>query len=93
MKKIYKNKILNVPNTPLFDNTFVFEYFSEKKISSVEIIFLKDLLETKKNTEIMQKVSEKPAMWSEIFSPKDELEIFTELFDDALKNNKKIHIV
>ena len=26
-------------------------------------------------------------------SPKDELEIFTELFENAVKNQKKIHIV
>lgn len=32
-------------------------------------------------------------MYSEVYSPKDELEIFTQLFDDALKNKKRIHIV
>jgi hypothetical protein len=32
-------------------------------------------------------------MYSEVYSPKDELEIFTELFETALKDNKKIHIV
>jgi glucose-6-phosphate 1-dehydrogenase len=32
-------------------------------------------------------------MYSEVYSPKDELEIFEELFDYAISNNKKIHIV
>jgi len=51
------------------------------------------LLEPKKNEEILKKVWEKPAMYSEVYSPKDELEIFTGLFDQALESNKKIHIV
>lgn len=103
MKKIYRDKILNVPDTDIFDNTFVFEYLIPE-ISSlpfgenwegdkVEIIYLRDLLEKKKNSEILEKVKQKPAMWSEVYSPKDELDIFTELFESALKNKKKIHIV
>jgi hypothetical protein len=59
----------------------------------VEIIYLKDILEKRKNEEILQKVREKPAMYSEVYSPKDELEIFIELFENALKNKKKIHII
>jgi len=94
MKKIYRDKILNISDTDIFDNTFVFEYFSEKKISSeVKVIYLRDILEKKKNSEILEKVKYKPAMWSEVYSPKDELEIFTGLFENALKNNTKIHIV
>jgi hypothetical protein len=32
-------------------------------------------------------------MYSEVYSPKDELEIFQGLFAYAIKNNKKIHII
>jgi hypothetical protein len=32
-------------------------------------------------------------MYSEVYSPKDELEIFLELFEYAINNNKKIHII
>jgi dihydroorotase-like cyclic amidohydrolase len=32
-------------------------------------------------------------MYSNVYSPEDELEIFSWLFNDAIKNNKKIHIV
>ena len=64
-----------------------------QSIEGVEIIYLKDILEKRKNEEILHKVREKPAMYSEVYSPKDELEIFTELFDTALRENKKIHII
>lgn len=94
MKKIYRDKILNVPKTDVFDNTFVFEYFENTTPKKeVKVVYLKDFLEKKKNLEILQKTKEKPAMWSEVYSPKDELEIFTELFKQALENKQKIHIV
>lgn len=94
MKKIYKNKILNQPGTDSFDNTFLFEYFSTViPWENIEIIYMRDLLKQRKNLEILDKLKSKPAMYSEVFSPKDELEIFTSLFDTAIKNNKKIHIV
>ena len=94
MKKIYRDKILNIPGTEVFDNTFIFEYFQKPQAQgSVEIIYLKDLLEERKNKDILKKIQEKPAMWSEVYSPKDELEIFTELFENAIENNTKIHIV
>lgn len=94
MKEIRKNKILNIENTDVFDNTFLFEYFSTLKTpEDVEVIYLRDLLEKYKNTEIEKRVGEKPAMWSEVYSPKDELQIFIELFENALKNKQKTHIV
>ncbi len=94
MKKIFKDKILNIENTDLYDQTFLFEYVEDISSSSErQIIFLSDLLESRKNEEVLQKVSEKPAMYSEVYSPKDELEIFSELFEQALKEKKKIHII
>jgi hypothetical protein len=32
-------------------------------------------------------------MYSNVYSSEDELTIFTELFNNAVKNNKKIHVV
>lgn len=94
MKKIFKDKILNIQGTDTFDNTFLFEYFENiQSQENIEIIYLRDLLEQKKNLEVLEGVKEKPAMYSEVYSPKDELEIFTGLFEDAIKNNKKIHII
>jgi hypothetical protein len=57
------------------------------------VIYLSDLLESKKNIDVLSKVKEKPAMYSNVYSPEDELDIFTQLFNNALKKNKKIHIV
>jgi hypothetical protein len=54
---------------------------------------MSDLLENKKNTEILEKVKEKPAMYSNVYSAKDELEIFTGIFDEAIKNKKRVHII
>lgn len=93
MKKVYWNKILNVTNSNLFDNRFLFDYISDIENNDVEVIFLSDLLENRKNTNVLQKVAEKPAMYSNVYSPEDELEIFKDLFENSIKNNKKIHIV
>ncbi len=95
MKKIYSDKIINIENTPLDDKKFLFEIFDFKKISwnQVEIIFMSDLLEKVKNSQILEKVKTKPAMWEQVYSKKSELEIFEKLFLEAIKNNKKIHII
>ena len=98
MKKIYKDKILNIKDTDIFDNIFLFEYFTNtlpQPLSKrgIKVVYLRDVLEKHKNTEVEKRVSEKPAMWSEVYSPKDELTIFTELFETALREEKKIHII
>lgn len=110
MKKVYKDKIINIENTELFDNRFLFEYLipnfspfykgspwnvmeGEGLKDNLEVIYLSELLEKRKNESLLASVKEKPAMWSMVYSPKDELEIFTELFENALNSWKKIHIV
>lgn len=94
MKKIFRDKILNLPGTDNFDTAFLFEYLSDIRADNgVELIYMRDILGQKKNHEILDKVQQKPAMFSEVYSPKDELEIFTELFENAISENKKIHIV
>ena len=95
MKQIFKNKIINIDNN-ISDNQFLIKKLNyEKDISKndFEVVFLSDLLEERKNLEMLEKSKTKPATWSNVYSPKDELEIFRELFENALKNNKKIHIV
>ena len=94
MKKIFKDKIINIQGTDTFDNTFLFEYYVNiQSDNGVEIIYLRDLLESQKNINMLERVKEKPAMYSEVYSPKDEIAIFTELFETAISENKKIHIV
>ncbi len=100
MKKVLSQKIINIENTDLYDNRFLFEYLDHpltpslvRRGNNVEIIHISDLLEKRKNEEILKKVKQKPAMYSNVYSPKDELEIFEELFNNAIKDNKKIHIV
>lgn len=95
MKKVFPDKIVNIENTDVFDNKFLFDYLECDYTSnnSVEVIYLSDLLELKRNEEVFEKVAKKPAMYSNVYSPEDELEIFIELFNDAIQNKKKIHIV
>lgn len=97
MKKIWSNSISNIQNTDIFDNIFLFDILDWWGTSSpeqkVEIIFLSDLLEKRKNFEMLEKSKSKPASYSNVYSPQDELAIFRELFQEALTNKKKIHIV
>jgi hypothetical protein len=95
MKKVFPDKIINIENTDIFDNKFLFDYLECDYNSNkdIEVIYLSDLLENKKNIEVLEKVDKKPAMYSNVYSSEDELIIFTELFQNAIKNNKKIHIV
>lgn len=78
----------------MFDNIFLFDILlSDYALSEVQVVYMKEELETYRNDEILKKVSEKPAIYSEVYSPKDELNIFMKHFENALKYNKKIHIV
>lgn len=93
MKKIFKDKIVNCDEN-IFDNKFLFSYLdSDYKAKNIEVFFMEELLKEKQNTELLNNLNWKFAMYSEVYSPKDELEIFEKLFNYALKNNKKIHIV
>ena len=95
MKQIFKDKIINIDSN-IEDKKFLIKKLNwEKNISNndFEVIFLSEMLEKRKNLEMLEKAKTKPATWSNVYSPKDELEIFENLFDNAIKNNKKIHIV
>ncbi len=94
MKKIYSDKILNITWTDLFDNKFLFSYLNtDFSNSSVEVFFMSELLKKKENTKLLWEIWDKYAMFSNVYSEFDELEIFKNLFDYAINNNKKIHIV
>ena len=93
MKKVFSDKIIDLNNTNLFDNRFLFNYISDYKNDNIQVVFMSDLLENKKNFEVLEKVKDKPAMYSNVYSPEDELIIFKKLFQDAINNNKKIHII
>lgn len=94
MKKILKNKIINIENTSLFDNTFLFPYLQTNfSHPDVEVFFMSELLKEKENSELLSQIGDKYAMFSNVYSEEDEFEIFKKLFDYALSNNKKIHIV
>lgn len=93
MKYIGKDSIVHMQDTEVFDQKFFFDVLLPEYTSTErKIIFMRDELERYKNDEILKKTSEKPAMYSEVYSPKDELAIFTKLFDFALTYNQKIHI-
>ncbi len=93
MKKVYKDKILNIDQN-IFDNKFSFDYLiPDNSCSDIEVFFMEKLLKSKENTELLNNLWDKYAIYSNVYSPEDELEIFKNLFDYAITNNKKIHIV
>lgn len=95
MKQVLKNKIIDIDSN-YFDNKFLFEIYNFSKwINSddTKIIYMSDLLEKKKNETLLEKVKVHPAMWSEVYSPSDELEIFTEIFENAISKKEKTHII
>lgn len=94
MKYIHTDRIKNIPNTDIFDQTFVFPKMAQfEETAQTKIIFLKELLAEKKNSDIVPHLVQKPAMYSNMYSAKDELEIFESLFNEAIKKQEKIHIV
>jgi hypothetical protein len=96
MKQIFPDKIINVDSN-ISDNKFLIKKLKwENNItlkSIVTVIFLSDLLEEKKNLEMLEKSKTKPATYWNVYSPEDEFDFFKALFEDAIKNNTKIHIV
>ncbi len=94
MKKIYKDKICNISNTDIYDNTFLFPYLETQFESQErEVFFMWELLLQKENTQLLDNLWDKYGMFSNVYSEKDELNIFQNLFDYAIRNHKKIHIV
>lgn len=92
MKKIYKDKILNIWE-PNFDNKFLVPYLTDLKWDDINIIYIEDLLKERKNEKVLEIMGEKYAMYSNVYSPKDEFEIFEKVFSEALEKWQKTHIV
>lgn len=94
MKKIFKDKIINIDENK-FDNKFLIPYLDVdyKNTWNVKIYDMEELLKKKENKDLWDKVKNKPAIYSNIYSPKDELEIFEKLFNNALEKKEKIHII
>lgn len=93
MKYVDKNSIYNIPDTELFDNMFQFNKIQNYLDDQREVIFLGNLLSKKKNNDLVKKITEKPAMYANMYSARDELDIFIEIFENTLKTQKKIHII
>jgi hypothetical protein len=88
MKKIYPNKIINLPDTPALDNQYCF--LVPKNPRYKRKLDMAQLLEAHKNTTL--DYSTDPKLWNEVYSPKKELEIFLELAEKAVTSGEKIHI-
>lgn len=94
MKYVSSKSIRNIKWTDIFDSCFLFSRTLGISASEqIKIIHIWDILKQKKNADIEKDISSKPAMYSNMYSAKDELVIFTELFENALKNKEKIHII
>jgi dihydroorotase-like cyclic amidohydrolase len=86
MKQIYADKIINIPNTPQ-DERYCF--FIPKNPRYSNAIDMRELLLPYKNHSL--DYSTDPKLWSEVYSPKKELELFLEITEKALENHQKIH--
>ncbi len=93
MKLVTKNSITNIEGTNTFDQKFLFKKASSYSDSTREIFYMSELLQKKENSDIMPLTKEKPAMHANVYSAEDELSIFIELFENALSEKKKIHII
>ncbi len=87
MKKVTRTSIINI-DKELFDNKFLFSVPTE--LSFDWWVDLSVLLAQRRNEKLDFKKDYK--LWSEVYSPKDELEIFKIVFDDAVSKGKKIHV-
>lgn len=92
MKRIYKDKILNVWDNN-FDNKFQVPYLTDLEAENINVVYIEDLLKEKKNEKVLELMWEKYSMYSNVYSPKDEFEIFEKVFNEALEKWQKTHIV
>lgn len=87
MKKILENAIVNIDEN-YFDSKFLFSIPTNLHFD--EEVDISKLLEKYKNVDLDYKKDYK--LWGQVYSPKDELQIFTDIFEDAIANNKRVHI-
>jgi len=87
MKKILENAIVNIDEN-YFDNKFLFQVPTNLRFKGE--VDMSELLEKHKNVDLDYKKDYK--LWSQVYSNKDEIKVFTEIFDNAIANNKRVHI-
>jgi hypothetical protein len=94
MKHVLRQSIVQ-QGANLFEQKMLFDILtpSVHQTQKTQIICMRDLLLKRKNESILEKLTLHPAMWSEVFRPEDELEIFTEICDWALASWVKTHII
>ncbi len=90
MKQVQKDKITNISSDK--PNTFLFEYLNKPKWN-IKVIDMGVELEKYKNNDLLDQLSNKPAMWGNVYSPEDELTIFTQIFESAISENNQVHVV
>ncbi|NCO31334.1 hypothetical protein GW891_00420 [bacterium] len=58
MKKVLKDKIINIENTPIFDNKFLFFYLdSDYNLDNVDVFYMSELLKEKENIELLNNLN------------------------------------
>lgn len=87
MKKVLEKSIINLDDN-YFDNIFVLKIQLDKEFANE--FDISKLILPHKNESLNYKKDYK--LWSQVYSPKDELKIFNELIEYNLKKNIKIHI-
>lgn len=90
MKHVQQDKIINISDEK--PNTFLFEFLNHPS-GDVRVVYMADELEKYKNSDLLEQVKTKPAMWGNVYSPKDELTIFEKIFTQAIETQTPVHIV
>jgi len=94
MRKILPDRIVHVPNTPVLEEVFLFPLLRpDWNHPTRKVVFMKDLLKARENTELLQNIQDRYASYANVYSAQDELEIFQNLCQEALSTNTPIHIV
>ena len=89
MKLVEKNSITNITGTDIFDQKFLFKKTLTYSDSLRETVYMSELLKQKENRDVIPMTKTKPAMHANVYSAEDQLKIFTELFETALREKKK----
>lgn len=89
MKQVLSHSITLISDTNPLDNQYLFRIASD--ISSPMIIDIAELLKEFRNDRVEYKKDYK--LWNQVYSPDKELELFQEIFEKALENGQKVHII
>ena len=88
MKQVLSTKITNIPGSDLFDNQYRFSIPENPHCDHA--IDLAKRMEARKNESLDYSVN--PKLWSEVYAPKIEWELFQEIAENALQSGSKVHI-